>query len=274
MVDPAKLAWGRGRAAKRGVGIDEGRAGRRASPPVPASMSTPGDGVVSRPDELSWPPTCFPPWSGGPPLHRARLRLRADDRTAHRRAARLARLGSRQGVGDRANQFHYYRLSADNRILWGGYDAIYHYGRRVEPEPATSALRRSTGWLGTSSRPSPSSRACGSATSGAGRSTPPPGSARSRARAHGGRVAYVSGSPASGSARPGSAPRSCSTCSTAPDRTTGLAMVREKPLPFPRNRWPTPASSSPGGRWPGPTARRAAQPVAAGPGPAGLGFDS
>jgi glycine/D-amino acid oxidase-like deaminating enzyme len=38
---------------------------------------------------------------------------------------------NRQGVGDLANQFHYYRLSADNRILWGGYDAIYHYGRVI-----------------------------------------------------------------------------------------------------------------------------------------------
>ncbi|MCW2747509.1 MAG: dependent oxidoreductase, partial [Nocardioidaceae bacterium] len=32
---------------------------------------------------------------------------------------------NRQGLGDVANQFHYYRLSADNRILWGGYDAIH-----------------------------------------------------------------------------------------------------------------------------------------------------
>jgi glycine/D-amino acid oxidase-like deaminating enzyme len=39
--------------------------------------------------------------------------------------------GDRQGVADLANQFHYYRLSADNRILWGGYDAIYHYGGRI-----------------------------------------------------------------------------------------------------------------------------------------------
>lgn len=36
---------------------------------------------------------------------------------------------NRQGLGDLANQFHYYRMSADNRILWGGYDAIYR--RRV-----------------------------------------------------------------------------------------------------------------------------------------------
>lgn len=37
----------------------------------------------------------------------------------------------RQGLGDLANQFHYARLTADDRILWGGYDAIYHRGRRV-----------------------------------------------------------------------------------------------------------------------------------------------
>lgn len=43
----------------------------------------------------------------------------------------LAAVGwrNRQGVGDVANQFHYYRLSADNRILFGGYDAIYHGAR-------------------------------------------------------------------------------------------------------------------------------------------------
>lgn len=40
---------------------------------------------------------------------------------------------SRQGLGDAANQFHYYRLSRDNRILFGGYDAINHYGQRVDP---------------------------------------------------------------------------------------------------------------------------------------------
>ena len=32
-----------------------------------------------------------------------------------------------------ANQFHYYRLTEDDRILWGGYDAIYHYGNAVAP---------------------------------------------------------------------------------------------------------------------------------------------
>jgi glycine/D-amino acid oxidase-like deaminating enzyme len=40
----------------------------------------------------------------------------------------------RQGVGDCANQFHYYRLTADDRILWGGYDAVYRFGGPVRPE--------------------------------------------------------------------------------------------------------------------------------------------
>jgi glycine/D-amino acid oxidase-like deaminating enzyme len=40
----------------------------------------------------------------------------------------------RQGLSDSNNQFHYFRLTADDRILWGGYDAIYHSGSRVSPE--------------------------------------------------------------------------------------------------------------------------------------------
>ena len=35
-----------------------------------------------------------------------------------------------------ANRFHYYRLTADDRILWGGYDAIYHFGNGIGPERA------------------------------------------------------------------------------------------------------------------------------------------
>ena len=40
----------------------------------------------------------------------------------------------RQGLADANNQFHYFRLTADDRILWGGYDAIHHRGSRVGPE--------------------------------------------------------------------------------------------------------------------------------------------
>ncbi len=40
----------------------------------------------------------------------------------------------REGLADSGNQFHYYRLSEDNRILWGGYDANYYYGNAMGPK--------------------------------------------------------------------------------------------------------------------------------------------
>lgn len=50
--------------------------------------------------------------------------------------AQMAEVGwtTRCGLTDMANQFHYSRLTADNRILYGGYDAVYHRGRRVRAE--------------------------------------------------------------------------------------------------------------------------------------------
>ncbi|MGB7879537.1 MAG: FAD-dependent oxidoreductase, partial [Ilumatobacteraceae bacterium] len=51
-------------------------------------------------------------------------------------AEQLDRIGwkHRQGLSDITNQFHYYRLTSDNRILWGGYDAIYFWGSKVGSE--------------------------------------------------------------------------------------------------------------------------------------------
>ncbi|MFZ4721160.1 MAG: NAD(P)/FAD-dependent oxidoreductase, partial [Ilumatobacteraceae bacterium] len=40
----------------------------------------------------------------------------------------------RQGLSDISNQFHYYRLTEDNRILWGGYDVIYYWRGKINPE--------------------------------------------------------------------------------------------------------------------------------------------
>ena len=57
--------------------------------------------------------------------------------------SQMERIGwrNRQGIGDTPNQFHYYRLTEDNRILWGGYDAIYYYGSKItagqDQRPAT-----------------------------------------------------------------------------------------------------------------------------------------
>ncbi len=39
---------------------------------------------------------------------------------------------NRQGLADLGNQFHYYRITRDNRILFGGYDAVYHFGGKVD----------------------------------------------------------------------------------------------------------------------------------------------
>ena len=61
-------------------------------------------------------------------------------------ATRRASIGwaNRQGLADSANRFHYFRLTADDRVLWGGYDAIYHFRGGVDPRhdqrPVTFAL--------------------------------------------------------------------------------------------------------------------------------------
>ena len=39
----------------------------------------------------------------------------------------------REGVGDYGNQFHYYSITPNGRILWGGYDAVYYRNNEVAP---------------------------------------------------------------------------------------------------------------------------------------------
>jgi glycine/D-amino acid oxidase-like deaminating enzyme len=55
--------------------------------------------------------------------------------TAPLRPEQLARIGweGRQGLADAGNQFHYFRLTPDDRILGGGYDAVYRFGNGVGP---------------------------------------------------------------------------------------------------------------------------------------------
>jgi len=47
----------------------------------------------------------------------------------------LASIGwpDNQGLTDAGNQFHYYRRTPDDRILFGGYDAVYYRGNRTDP---------------------------------------------------------------------------------------------------------------------------------------------
>lgn len=153
----------------------------------------------------------------------------------------LDRIGwrSRQGIGDSANQFHYYRLSADNRIVWGGYDAVYYFGRRVNPSyedrpetyrrlaahffitfPQLEDVRFSHRWAGAIDT---NTRFC--AHWGlAGR----------------GRIAYVNGFTGLGV---GAARFAADVCLDLldghPTERTELEMVNRKPLPFP----PEPAAS-------------------------------
>ncbi len=50
--------------------------------------------------------------------------------------AQLESIGwsGREGIADSGNQFHYYRLTSDNSILWGGYDTIYNFRGKVRRE--------------------------------------------------------------------------------------------------------------------------------------------
>jgi glycine/D-amino acid oxidase-like deaminating enzyme len=146
-VDPARLAWGLRRACvAAGVRIYE-------RTPVTAistvrrggrlSLAAPGGTVDA--DQVALAAGAFAPL-----LRRLRYYLvPVYDYVLMTRplsAAQLASIGwrNRQGIGDSANQFHYYRLTADNRILWGGYDAVYYYGSkiaaRLDQRPATFAM--------------------------------------------------------------------------------------------------------------------------------------
>jgi glycine/D-amino acid oxidase-like deaminating enzyme len=139
----------------------------------------------------------------------------------------------RQGIGDGGNQFHYYRLSADNRILWGGYDAIYHYGNGLGEElaqrpesfvklashffttfPQLEGLRFSHAWGGAIDT---STRFC--ALWG---------------RAYGGKVAYVLGYTGLGvgATRFGGQVMLDHLHGRRTERTE-LSMVKSKPIPFP-----------------------------------------
>ena len=139
----------------------------------------------------------------------------------------------REGLSDAGNQFHYYRLTKDNEILWGGYDAIYNFRGKVRQEYETDAetyahlaqafletfpqlkgIKFTHGWGGaidTCSRFSPF-----------------------WGQAHRGRVAYVLGYTGLGvaSTRFG-AQVMLDILDGVDNERTRLRMVRKKPMPFP-----------------------------------------
>jgi glycine/D-amino acid oxidase-like deaminating enzyme len=139
----------------------------------------------------------------------------------------------REGVGDCGNLFHYYRTTADGRILWGGYDAIYHWNngfdRRYEknPEafgrlaehffqtfPQLDGLRFSHAWGGAIDTSSRFNAFWGTA--------------------HAGRTAYVLGYTGLGvGASRFGAQVMLDLLDGKENERTQLEMVRTKPMPFP-----------------------------------------
>ncbi|HEY6777790.1 MAG TPA: FAD-dependent oxidoreductase, partial [Thermoleophilaceae bacterium] len=131
--------------------------------------------------------------------------------------AQRAALGweRRQGAADSGNRFHYYRLTPDDRILWGGYEAIYHFRNAMAPrleehQPTFELLARNF------AATFPQLEASASRTAGRARSTPARASAsRSAARSAVGRRT-PSATPDWESEPAASGHASCSTsCTTA-----------------------------------------------------------
>jgi glycine/D-amino acid oxidase-like deaminating enzyme len=134
VLDPARLAWGLAAAAESHrarvyeatpvLGIEADGAG--------VSLRTLGGRVRARRAVLAT--------SAFPPLVRSIRRyvvpvydyvLVTEPLSAEQRAA--VGWKNRQGAADSGNQFHYYRLTSDGRILWGGYDAVYNFRNGLGP---------------------------------------------------------------------------------------------------------------------------------------------
>jgi glycine/D-amino acid oxidase-like deaminating enzyme len=135
MVDPARLAWGLKRVAlELGVRIHEATpVSGLASTGAGVRLGTPAGSIDARRVVLGT--------NGFSPLVRSIRRyvvpvydyvlVTEPLSEAQRDAIGWA---ERQGFADSTNHFHYFRTTEDGRILWGGYDAIYHFANGVRPE--------------------------------------------------------------------------------------------------------------------------------------------
>ncbi|TGB08028.1 FAD-dependent oxidoreductase [Streptomyces sp. MZ04] len=234
MLHPAKLAWGLKRAClEKGVRIYEHTpALQLASSGAGMAVRTPYGRVRAR--QVALATNIFPSLvkrlrSYTVPVYDYALM------TEPLSEEQLAAIGwkNRQGLGDSANQFHYFRLSADNRILWGGYDAIYPFGGKLRAEhddrpetyaklaghfftcfPQLEGLRFTHAWGGAIDTCSRFSAFFGTA--------------------HAGRVAYAAGYTGLGvGATRFGADVMLDLLSGERTERTSLEMVRTKPLPFP-----------------------------------------
>jgi len=134
MVDPARLAWGLARVARDlGVRIHE------RTPVTSIDGAGPAVGLRTRTGDVRARRVLLAT-NGFPPLVPAVGRaivpvydhvLMTEPLGPSQRDAIGWR--RRQGLADMANRFHYYRITEDDRILWGGFDAVYHWRNGVDP---------------------------------------------------------------------------------------------------------------------------------------------
>ncbi|WP_418910631.1 NAD(P)/FAD-dependent oxidoreductase [Arthrobacter koreensis] len=139
LVNPARLAWGLQRAAlEAGVEIFENTPVRDLEN-AGGKVRVLTDGGTLTAARVALATNVFPSL-----LKRTRLftvpvydyALMTEPLTPKQ----LSEIGwhNRQGLSDLNNRFHYYRLTTDRdgaaRILFGGYDAVYNYGRSMKPE--------------------------------------------------------------------------------------------------------------------------------------------
>ena len=133
ILDPARLAWGLLRTIQRlGVEVWEN------SPVTGLAATTSGIELACargriRADKVVLGTNAFP----SPLRSVRRATIPIWDYvlvTEPLSPSQMASIGwaNRQGVVDLSNLFHYYRPTADDRILWGGFDAVYHFGSRLE----------------------------------------------------------------------------------------------------------------------------------------------
>jgi glycine/D-amino acid oxidase-like deaminating enzyme len=234
LVDPARLAWGLADACRGlGVRIVEGTAVDAVERSGAGLRLRTAGGAVSA-ARVALATNAFPPL-----LRRLRhyvvpvydyvlatAPLAADVRASLRWAGR-------QGLSDAGNQFHYYRLTRDDRVVFGGYDAVYHrgngFGAAYEQRPETSALLAEH-LLETFPQLEgvPITHTWGGAIDTCARFAPFWGTA------FGGRLAYVIGYTGLGvgASRFGAAVVLDLLAGARTERTA-LDMVRSKPLPFP-----------------------------------------
>ncbi len=135
LVDPARLAWGLKRAAESlGVRIyEDTKAVDLEHSGSGITVTTPLSSIRAR--RVALATNAFKPLLRRMHNYIAPVYdycLTTEPLTP----AQLESLGwkNRQGLSDISNQFHYYRLTADNRILWGGYDAVYFFGGKMNTE--------------------------------------------------------------------------------------------------------------------------------------------